>query len=117
MTEQASINTNSAAPELTDSTGRKLVLRELGILEEADIARMVGDSATNQGYMMGYVIPSVQVASIDGDAVPVPATERELRFTIQRVGRAGIAAVHAHMVAKLNAANGGFDAEARAVKN
>lgn len=79
--------------ELTDASGRKLVLREIEILEESRIVRMCGDDATNQGYMMGYVMPACMVASIDGDPLPIPANKRELEFAIKRVGRSGMAAV------------------------
>ena len=84
--------------EVTDKAGRKLVLREIEILDEARIVRMCGDASSNQGYMMGYVMPAVAVASIDGDPCPIPMTERELEFTIKRVGRDGMTAVMDHIV-------------------
>lgn len=103
--------------EIKDALGRVLVLRELEVLEEADIVRLCGDASVNPGYMSGYVFPSVAVASIDGDPVPVPVTERELRFTIKRVGRDGIAAVHAEMIRAAKEAQGAISKEAQEVKN
>lgn len=88
--------TVSAPEELTDSLGRKLKLRKLDFIQEARLVRMVGEASSNSAYMLGFVSPAVSVASIDGDSVPVPTTERELEGAIKRVGREGVAAVHAH---------------------
>lgn len=90
-----------ASNEVTDKSGRKLVLREIEILDEARIVRMCGDASSNQGYMMGYVMPAVAVASIDGDPCPIPMTVRELEFTIKRVGREGMSAVMDHLVKRV----------------
>lgn len=81
----------------TDSTGRKLTVREPGILQESRLARLMGDSSTNIGYMMGYVTPACMVVEIDGVAQQFPVTEAEVEATIHRVGRHGITAVMQHL--------------------
>ena len=41
-----------------DSRGRKLTIREPSVLDESRLARLMGDSSTNMGYMLGYVTPA-----------------------------------------------------------
>ncbi len=79
---------------VTDSTGRVLVLRELGFLEQSRLVRLLGSSDSfNGAYMKGYVLPACAVASIDGVAFPVPVSAREVEAAIQRLDFAGFEAV------------------------
>lgn len=83
-----------------DSKGRRLKLREPSILDEARLVRTLGDAASNQAYLLGYVMPAVMVESIDGEKLLFPSTEREVEAAIQAVGRHGLQAVMAHITAK-----------------
>jgi hypothetical protein len=91
-----------------DSLGRDLTLREPGILDESRLARLMGDSSTNMGYMLGYVTPAAMVVAIDGVEMPFPRSEPQVDAAIQRLGREGLAAVMGHLTAQAQ------DAQARA---
>lgn len=95
---------------LTDGSGRQLRLRELAVLEESRIVRILGNDAGNTIYMNGYVIPALAVASIDGDEQPLPASLREIEAAITTVGSAGIKAVLQQMIARSEADEEGRDA-------
>ncbi|MGH8220885.1 MAG: hypothetical protein ACREUT_20310 [Steroidobacteraceae bacterium] len=84
---------------IVDAKGRKLKVRELGILEESRLVRMLGEAASNAMYVTGYVMPAVMVEEIDGEQAAPPTTLREVDAAIQRLGRHGIAAVLAHVTA------------------
>ena len=88
---------------LTLADGRKLTIKQPGILQESRLVRAMGQDATNAAYMTSYVAPSAWVVAIDGDAVIFPNTAREVEGLIQRVGRDGIIAVLNHMVEQANA--------------
>ncbi|MDE2000187.1 MAG: hypothetical protein KGI52_14810 [Burkholderiales bacterium] len=85
------------AVTLHDADSRKLLLREIGVLEESRLVRAMGDSATNPAYMGGYVIPACMVAKIDDTDLPMPRTEREVEAAISQVGRHGLEAVLTHL--------------------
>src|ERR1700722_18878366 len=89
-----------------DSRGRKLTIREPSVLDESRLARLMGDSSTNMGYMLGYVTPAAMVVAIDGEPVPFPRTELQVDAAIQRLGREGIAAVMAHLTKQVEGLGG-----------
>lgn len=78
---------------LTDSKGRKLKIKEPGILAESRLVRTMGEAASNTSYMYGYVIPAVQVVEINGDPVGFPLSIREVEALIIRLGREGLECV------------------------
>ena len=83
---------------LKDALGRELKIKPLDVLYESRLARMIGaEAATNQAYMMGFVLPAASVFEIDGVAHPPPVTQKELDDAITRLGREGIAAVMQRM--------------------
>ena len=100
--EQVSNKTELAANpmQVTDSRGRVLKLRKLDILSESRLVRMLGqDAVTNTIYMNGYVLPTVMVSEIDGEAQFLPISEREMEALIQRLDNDGIEAVLNHLKA------------------
>lgn len=78
---------------VVDEKNRQLTLRTLDVLEEARLVRMLGSDTTNMVYMNGYVIPTVSVAAIDGEAFDLPRSLRELEGNIKQLGAHGIKAV------------------------
>jgi hypothetical protein len=82
---------------VTDSQGRKLTIREPSILDEARLVRAMGDAASNQAFMVGYVLPCAMVTAINGEELFFPMTEMQAEAAIKVVGRPGIAAVMAHV--------------------
>lgn len=86
-------------PEKTivDSLNRKLVLRELSMLEEQDYLTALGpDVCTNQ-LVLGRAMIMARIASIDGVPIPVPRNNMQYRAMIGLVGREGTAAVILHI--------------------
>ncbi|PXX42213.1 hypothetical protein [Aquitalea magnusonii] len=108
----------ASVDSVVDSKGRTLELREIGPLQESRIVLAVGaDGAANQAYMLGYVMPAVLVAKIDGEHLVIPQTKLEVEAAITAVGREGLRAIHAHMEAKAKEQEEAEKAEKAAVKN
>jgi hypothetical protein len=78
----------------TDYKGRQLKIRPLDVLCERRLRRMFGAaSATNSGYMFGFVYPAASVYEMDGVAITPPLTHREPDDVIQILGREGSTAI------------------------
>ncbi|WP_411882554.1 hypothetical protein [Polaromonas sp. YR568] len=87
---------------LTDSLGRELKIKPIGVLYESQLVRMLGtEVATNPSYMMGFVYPATSVYEIDGVPCPRPSSQHEVDQAIQRLGREGFAALLVHMQTEL----------------
>lgn len=69
-----------------DPDGRTLKVRKLDFLAESRVMRLLGESSTNTGYVLGYVLPAVSVREINGESFTVPSTQRELDAAIVRLG-------------------------------
>ena len=80
------------AHEAADARGRKIALRKLNALDRMRLSELVGgENAKNEAYMT-YATLAYHVASIDGDAVPKPATKAQLEALVQRLDEDGLAA-------------------------
>jgi hypothetical protein len=100
--EQVAADAN-ATHVLTDSKGRKITLKDPGILAQYRLVKMLGaDTAKNEIYV-NMVVPLLWVVEIDGDAVAPPATERQIEAIIQRLGYEGVAAIGAFVQEKAEA--------------
>jgi hypothetical protein len=110
-TPPVAMQKSTEAVDIIDSLGRKLKIKEPGILQESRLVRaMGGEASMNNGYMMGYVMPAAMVVEINGDPQPFPATEMQVDAAIQLLGREGLAAVMAHFVEQAAAAKARADA-------
>ncbi len=78
--------------EVTDSAGRRLTIRKPPFTAQFDLVALLGEKARNSMYHT-MVMPLTYVAAMDGEAVPFPQTERELRALIQRIDEHGYAAL------------------------
>ena len=78
--------------EIKDSVGRTILLRKPGVLAQFRLVKILGETAQNRVYM-NMVMPLIFVASIDGDAVAFPNSEREVEGLIQRLDEHGVSAV------------------------
>ncbi|MBA9854488.1 hypothetical protein DEE91_01080 [Ralstonia pickettii] len=80
----------SAAREVVvdDALGRKITLRKPNPLANLDFAKAAGGSELNMLYL-AEVAHLKYVSAIDGDPVPTPATEAQLRALYQRLGDEG----------------------------
>jgi hypothetical protein len=70
----------------TAKDGRLVVTRWLSPLDRMKLFRALGsDLSSNQAYL-SYAMICASVASIDGDACPIPANIREVEAFVQRLG-------------------------------
>jgi hypothetical protein len=103
LPEGVTQHSEDGAVVVTDSKGRKLRIKEPNIVQESRLARLMGDSSTNIGYMLGYVQPAVMVIAIDDDRLPFPGNQLQLEAAIGLLGREGLAAVMAYMTERAEA--------------
>jgi hypothetical protein len=71
-----------------DALGRKITLRKPNPLANLDFAKAAGGAELNMLYL-AEVAHLKYVAAIDGDPVPTPASEAQLRALYQRLGDEG----------------------------
>jgi len=77
---------------VTDEQGRAIALRLPKPLQRLRFIDAMGESSSN-ALWAGTVAPLMYVGSIDGDAVPVPATKAQIEALYQRLDEHGIDAV------------------------
>lgn len=91
-TEQLLAHANDAHI-VTDSKGRRITLREPGVLQEFKFVELVGGEAAMNPVWMNMTMPLIYVAAIDDSPVFAPVKRIEIDALIERLGRDGIAAV------------------------
>ena len=113
--------TKVAIPEkksVTDSKGRKIVLREIDPLQQARLVMGVGaEAAANGPYMAAFVFPVAMVERIDEDFYGFPANIAQVEAMLKTLGNEGMAAIMAHFKEEAEAAKSRSEAEQAAVKN
>lgn len=83
----------NAAHEVTDSTGRKIILRKPDLLAEFDAVGLIDDRLPGAQAQRSMVGPLLYVVSIDSEAVDPPASANEIRVIMKRLGTPGYMAV------------------------
>jgi hypothetical protein len=82
---------------VTDSSGRKLQLRRIGVVEQMRLFKALGpELSSNDAYMRGAVIGAA-VAMIDGVPLPFPNNEAALEAALERIGLDAMPAILAVM--------------------
>ena len=74
--------------EVTDGLGRVIKLRKPAPLANLDFAKAAGSAGLNQVYLV-EIAHLKFVAAIDGEPVPTPASDAELRAIYARLGDEG----------------------------
>lgn len=82
----------SAEISVTDARGRVITLRKPGVLAQYRLIEILGDSAKNEVYWT-MTFPLIFVTKIDGDAVSMPISKREVEALITRLDDEGVSAV------------------------
>ncbi len=78
---------------IVDSTGRRIMLRRIGVLETLRLYKAVGpDLSVNPAYMAAASIASA-ATMIDDVPLPFPVNEAGVELLIDRLGDDGMAAV------------------------
>lgn len=77
---------------VTDSSGRRITLRNPGPLAQFRLIEAVGESSSNRVYL-AMVMPLIYVAAIDDSPVPGISNKSQLEALIQRLDNHGLEAV------------------------
>ncbi|MBR8182091.1 hypothetical protein KDW54_06720 [Burkholderia ambifaria] len=95
----------------TDAKGREIKLRKPTALNKLRFVDAMDESSGNPMWR-GMVAPLMYVHSIDGDAVLMPSTKREIEALYQRLDEEGIEAIAAALPGNFGLANTEVDEEA-----
>ena len=79
--------------EITDSLGRKIVLKKPPVLAQFRLVEILGPEVSKNHTYINMVLPLLYVESIDGDAVEFPMHKSEVEVLIKRLDDEGIEAV------------------------
>lgn len=91
--DDTSVAAQAPVDELTrfkDSKGRQLAMRQLTVLEEMRLLKILGEH--NSAYY-NFCAQVAKVAEIDGQKIAVPNSEREIEAVAARLGKDGVAAL------------------------
>jgi hypothetical protein len=104
--------------EVTDSTGRKFVLRELSPGDMLDLLEAAEGASSNGGWVR-YASVCASVDSIDGVPMPRPRSKAQVRQMAEKIGNAGLVAIMGLMypTADTSPAAGDISPEAAEIKN
>lgn len=83
----------NSAVVVEDSQGRKITLRNPGVLAQFRLAKAVGPELAQNTTYMQMVLPLLYVGAIDDDVLVAPTTDREIEALIIRLDEAGVNAV------------------------
>lgn len=89
---QQIIKSSAKEVEIIDELGRIIKLKKPSPLANLDFKKALGNNHQNVLYLV-EVIPLAYVVSIDGDMVPTPSTNAEIRALYQRLDEEGNSAV------------------------
>jgi hypothetical protein len=78
---------------ITDSLGRSIALRRVGVLEQLRLYKALGPELSRNDVYMSLAITASSAAMIDGVPVPFPASEISLEAILERLGDAGVRAI------------------------
>ena len=78
--------------EVTDSTGRKLVVKEMDPADQLDLFEAAGKNSSNSSWV-GMALLVCSVSMIDGVPVPMPSTPDQVKTLARKLGKHGIEAV------------------------
>ncbi|MDB6104042.1 MAG: hypothetical protein JWO52_4041 [Gammaproteobacteria bacterium] len=89
---QQAVAAASETHTVTDSKGRRIVLKKPGVLKQFRLVEALGEVAENRVYMR-MALPLLYVTDIDGEAVVSIMKKSELEALIQRLGDEGLETV------------------------
>lgn len=95
MTPSEAVLSRTAAPTVTDETGRRIALRRLTALDKLRLFKAAGPELSQNQPWLGMAVLACSVTSIDDVPVPTPTTEQQIESMVARLGDAGVAAVAA----------------------
>lgn len=78
--------------EITDSLGRKIILKKPDILDKYDLMSALG-SDSQVGYCLSQANLVLYAALLDGQVLESPKTKSEFRFRLKTLGDEGLSAI------------------------
>lgn len=98
---------------VTDSTGRKLTYKALGLMEKSRLMRAIGaEHATNQIFF-GHAAIAAGVREIDGEPVPWPGNLKQVDQALDRLEDHGLEAVVTEIAARMPEGEGDLFEDAK----
>lgn len=102
-----------------DAKGRKIVTRDLNVLQQIKLLRAIGAEQSNNQPYVRMVMMAASVVSIDDIPRPLPTNEMQIDGAIGSIGDEGFAALMVDMQRKaeamMAAAEAAADGEAKPV--
>jgi|SRR5580658_5878116 hypothetical protein len=87
------VQTSIDGKEVVDSLGRKIVLRKPDILDMWDVFSAIGAEDSKNPACMMLATKVLHIATIDGQVVMCPKSQKEFRAALKRIGESGILAI------------------------
>lgn len=91
----AIIRAATTPQEVTDSLGRKLMVRRPGALEKLRLFKAIGGENSKNEIYLGYATLAISVTSIDGQPMEPCKNEAHVEALVSELGDEGIEAVAA----------------------
>ena len=92
MTPGKSADRTQKTVEITDASGRKIVLKKPSRIEFGDFLAALGPESSNEAYL-GWMLPTLFVFTIDGEMPVPPDSKKNIRFIMNDLGDEGHEAV------------------------
>jgi len=90
----------NAIHTLTDSEGRKLVVKRPSVLQQFRLVELLGPELGKNTMYLNMAMPAFWVQSIDGEPLYAPATKLELEAAVERLDEHGLDAVNDHILSQ-----------------
>lgn len=78
---------------ITDSRGRRITIRKVGVLETLRLYKALGPSLSINGAYMSAASIAAGAAMIDEVPMPFPSSEAGVELLLERLGDEGVAAL------------------------
>lgn len=96
MTPSAQLVAAGQKDEVITIGDMNVKLKKPSVWAQLEFIKMIGSEASQNQVYMAMVMPALWVAEINGEYQPPPATQRELRAIIERIGEDGIKTILEH---------------------
>jgi hypothetical protein len=80
---------------VTDTAGRAIELRRLGVVEQLRLFKVLGPELSENRAYVGLARVAAAVAAVDGVPVPFPVGEAGIEAVLERLGEDGVEVVAA----------------------
>lgn len=99
---------------VTDSRGRSIGIRKIGVLDRARLFEMIGPENSKNESFLSIAVPAYMVVELNGVAMRRPLTRRELDARITEIDDDGLEAVNVGILENFASADPEGDPQAAA---